>query len=77
MDKQLLLRKMLVELNELPTEYLQHWYGLIHTFRTSLPVKELSDDTEFDWDALVGDVMKKRQQNNQKAFERISALTND
>ena len=77
MEKQLLLRKMLVELNDLPVAYLKHWYELIHTFRVSLPVKELSDSPAFDWDSLMDEVAKNRQLNNQKLVETMSKLPND
>ena len=77
MEKQLLLRKMLVELNDLPVAYLKHWYELIHTFRVSLPVKELSDSRAFDWDSLLDEVAKNRQLNNQKLVETMSKLPND
>lgn len=77
MEKQLLLKKMLVELNDLPIAYLKHWYELIHTFRESLPVKEAPESPKFDWDSLLDEVTKSRQLNNQKLVETMSTLPND
>ena len=77
MEKQLLLKKMLVELNDLPIAYLKHWYELIHTFRVSLPVQESPESPVFDWDSLMDDVTKTRLLNNQKLAETISKLPND
>ena len=40
MEKQLLLKNILIELNRLPEPYLQHWYELIRMFRESIPIGE-------------------------------------
>ena len=81
MEKQVLLKNILVELSQLPEAYLQHWYELIHTFREKLPVQEGTtgspQDADFDWDALVEDVMKGRHQANRRRAKRMEALLND
>ncbi len=81
MDKQLLLKNILIELNRLPVSYLPHWYDLIHTFRENLQVEEdisgSSTETDFDWDALVDEVMKNRQRNNLRRFQLTEIPASD
>ncbi len=81
MEKQLLLKNILVELNQLPEAYLRHWYELIHTFRERLPVQENTNApspiVNFDWDVLVNEVMQNRSQGNRQRVKRIEALLND
>lgn len=70
MEKKILLKNILLELNQLPEVYLKHWFELIHTFCEWLPVQDempsAAKNEDFDWDALVDEVMDNRQQNNQK-----------
>jgi hypothetical protein len=81
MEKQLLLKNILIELNQLPEAYLRHWYELIHTFRERLAVEEGSDaslqEAAFNWDALVDEVMKSRRQSNQQRMNRMKTLLDD
>lgn len=81
MKKELLLKNILIELNKLPEVYLQQWYELIHTFRERLPVDEsgevLSKETDFDWDAMVNEVMTNRRQSNLQRMNRLETLLND
>jgi hypothetical protein len=81
MEKQVLLKNILVELSQLPEAYLQHWYELIHTFREKLPVQEggatPAQAADFDWDTLVEEVMKSRTQSNRRRAKRMEALLND
>jgi hypothetical protein len=81
MEKQLLLKNILVELSQLPEAYLQHWYELIHTFREKLPVQEDNaapqQDADFDWDAFVEQTMKHRSQSNRRRAKRMEVLMND
>ena len=81
MEKQLLPKNILIELNQLPGAYLLHWYELIHTFREKLPVQESasmpSKEADFDWDAFVEVVMKNRSQRNRPLICRMgTALEN-
>ncbi len=68
MEKQLLLKNILIELNQLHEAYLRHRFELIHTFRERLSVEERGDippqEAGFDWDVLVDEVMKSRRKNN-------------
>jgi hypothetical protein len=81
MKKELLLKSILIELNKLPEVYLQQWYELIHTFRERLPVDEsdevTSKETDFDWDAIVNEVMTNRRQSNLQRMSRLETLLND
>jgi hypothetical protein len=81
MEKQLLLKNILIELNQLPEAYLRHWYELIHTFRERLAVEEGSDaplqEAAFNWTALVDEVMKSRRQSNQQRMNRMETLLDD
>lgn len=81
MEKQLLLKNILIELDQLPEAYLRHWYELIHTFRERLPVEEGGDipprEAAFDWDTLVDEVMKSRRQSNRQRMGRVETLLND
>lgn len=81
MEKQLLLKNILIELNQLPEAYLRHWFELIHTFRERLPGQEgatvPAEEPDFDWDALVDEVMKSRRQSNRQRMSRMETLLND
>jgi hypothetical protein len=80
MEKQLLLKKMLLELNDLPVVYLKHWYELIHTFRQTLTTKEPLDSqamSDFDWDDFIEEVSNSRRSNNQRLADNLSILSND
>ncbi len=78
MEKKLLLKNILTELNQLPDSYLQHWYDLIHTFRKGLPTQKENPNTlkeeGFDWDALVEETMKNRQQSNDQIMTRMDSI---
>lgn len=79
MEKQLLLKNIFIELNQLPEAYLQHWYELIHTFREKLPMQEgaSTPSKEFDWDAFVKEAMKNRSHDNRQRMKHMEALLND
>jgi hypothetical protein len=80
MEKQLLLKNIFIELNQLPEAYLQHWYELIHTFRERLPVEEGGDippqEAAFDWDTLVAEVKKSRRRNKPQRANRMETQLN-
>lgn len=81
MEKQLLLKNILTELNRLPEPYLQHWYELILLFRKTIPAGEdaqiVSKEEDFDWDVLVEEVMKDRRERNLERMNRIEVLLQD
>lgn len=70
MGKQLLLKNILIELSQLPETQVQHWYELIRSSRGNLSGDATgsvsSQETDFDWDALVEEVMENRQENNRQ-----------
>ncbi len=80
MEKEILLKNILTELNQLPDSYLQHWYDLIHTFRKGLPVQRGNPDAlkkDFDWDALIEETMKNRQHSNDQIMTRMDSILHD
>lgn len=81
MEKQLLLKNILTELNRLPEPYLQHWYEIILTFRKNIPGGEdaqvLPEEGDFDWDSLVEEVMQNRRENNMERMKRTETLLQD
>ena len=72
-----MLKNIQIELNQLPETYLRHWYELIHTFREKLSSQEgdagPSQKTDSDWDALVEEVMKNRQQYNRQSMGKMES----
>jgi|APTNR8051073442_1049403.scaffolds.fasta_scaffold03172_6 hypothetical protein len=81
MGKQLLLKNILIELSQLPETQVQHWYELIRSSRGSLSGDATGSaspqETDFDWDAFVTEVMENRQENNRQRMSRIETILND
>ncbi|MEK7255061.1 MAG: hypothetical protein AAB316_09970 [Bacteroidota bacterium] len=75
MEKQILLKDILQELNQLPETYLRHWLELIHAFRERLanvnePLPHSSEEP-FDWDEMIDEIMANREQSNLRQFARM------
>lgn len=81
MGKQLLLKNILMELSQLPETQVQHWYELIRNSRGNLSGDATGSaspqETDFDWDAFVSEVMENRQENNRQRMSRIETILND
>lgn len=75
-----LIKEIVLELREMPTEYLQTLYAIIHSFRTNLPeeqhkkeIKNTNEDS-FDWDSLIDDINTNRQNSNIQLNQRIEKI---
>lgn len=77
MDKQILLKNIFSELNQIPEAYLQHWLNLIRTFRQGLPensIHEINSEESFDWEELANEIMENRNKDNQSRFQKIDSI---
>lgn len=81
MGKQLLLKNILIELSQLPETQVQHWYELIRSSRGNLSgdatASATPQETDFDWDALIEEVMENRQEHNRQRMSRVETILND
>lgn len=72
-----LIQNIVFELKEIPDEYLQTLYAIIHSFRTNLPEEQQkqkvkdTDDNSFDWDSLINEININRQNSNIQLNQRI------
>jgi hypothetical protein len=82
-NKEILIRIIMLELNQIPAVYLQNLWNIIHTFRENIPAKEevqsidnqdVVESNEEIWDNLLKDVNEQRQFSNQQMMQKIDLL---
>ncbi|MCF8303683.1 MAG: hypothetical protein K9I94_10455 [Bacteroidales bacterium] len=77
MSKKELIKHILIELDDIPEQYLGNIYEIIHTFRVNVAVKHQSskkDDENFDWDGLVEEIYQDREKVNKDMESKIKGL---
>jgi hypothetical protein len=83
MEKELILKNILKELDKIPLAYLKNIYQIIRTFRKQLPVLPQQSATSlakkeekpFNWDELIHDIHTNRRANNSRMAKNIDKLT--
>jgi hypothetical protein len=74
MEKELILKNILKELDKIPLAYLKNIYQIIRTFRKQLPILPQKPATKvekpFDWDELIDDIHANRRENNNRMAKK-------
>ncbi len=74
-----IITNIVSEISEIPDEYLQTLYAIIHSFRTNLPGKSediTQQKDDFNWNGLVDDIYTNRRKNNEKMFNNVKDYEN-
>jgi len=78
MEKKMLLKNILIELDNIPENYLKNLYEIIHTFRIYIPKKQINEEEKQDndliWDELIDEIYQNRENNNKKLDSKINNL---
>ncbi|MBW8051861.1 MAG: hypothetical protein FVQ77_16285 [Cytophagales bacterium] len=80
MEKKTLLKNILIELDNIPVNYLKNLYEIIHTFRIYVPQKQIDIDDEKEqyndliWDELIDEIYQNREDNNKRLNSEINNL---
>ena len=72
-----IITNIVSEISEIPDEYLQTLYAIIHSFRTNLPKKSekiTQQKDDFNWNGLVDDINANRRKNNERMFNNIKGV---
>lgn len=86
--KNYLIEQIMLEINQVPSVYLQTLYGIIHSFKENivniqptqnplLEPKPQPEEDNFDWDNLLNEIQDNRKKNNALIHNRLQELTNN
>ncbi len=70
--KEVFIREILQDINDVPIVYLRTLTALIHTFKENiltverLDIKQDYQEDNFDWDDLIDSIHTNRQRNNER-----------
>ena len=78
MEKKTLLKNILIELDNIPENYLKNLYEIIHTFRIYIPQKQIDEEkkqnNDLIWDELIDEIYQNREDNNKRLNSKINNL---
>jgi len=83
--KETFIKEIVQDINDIPIVYLRTLYALIHTFKENILIVEnielqqnaknkKNQTDDFDWDNLIDEIHRNRQQNNEKMNLRVNNL---
>lgn len=75
-DRELIIKNILLELKQIPADYLQNLWNIIHTFRENINLNNKSQavDNQEVWEDLIKDTLAQRQFSNQEMDKKLDLL---
>jgi hypothetical protein len=74
-SKEILIRKIVEELKNIPDDYLKNVYEIIHTVRENVPARKLKKKSdEAIWDQVLDEIHQAREQQNRELNDKLDRL---
>lgn len=74
-SKEILIRKIVEELKNIPDDYLKNVYEIIHTVRENVPARKLKKKSDEEiWDKVIDEIHQVREQHNKALNKKLDQL---